>query len=85
MNIPYDIRQKQIDAENIIKKNFYVVDFYDTYTRKTLRELLLSLAPHMLINNPYAFQGISKRRMIKHIKCYITLHQLKCAVKPYII
>lgn len=80
MVIDYDIRSKQRGMERIIKETFYTTDFYKKQTRKTMKEILSVLEPHVIINNPYAFRGMSKKRMMKHIECYILLHNLKCDI-----
>lgn len=64
--------------ENYLKEYFYIRDFYNDFTRPQLREILEKLYPFQANKNKRAFSNMCKKRMVKHIKFYIELHNLKC-------
>lgn len=73
--IPYDIRFKQWDMEKKMKKELKNPNFLNMYTRKTLREVMVTLFPYetMMNRNGRAFCGMTKARMYRHLLGYAIL------------
>lgn len=73
--IPYEIRSKQWDMQRKIKEELKNPNFLDTYTRKTLREVMVVLFPYETMMNQAnrAFMGMTKARMYRHLLGYAIL------------
>lgn len=79
MMLPYELRRQQWEMEIRIREELRNPNFLDMYTRKTLREVMVILFPHVDIENKVgrAFMGMSKARMYRHLKGYAILKRWK--------
>lgn len=73
--VSLDLRMKQWDMERKIKEELKNPDFYNMYTRKTLREVMVALFPYETLCNyeNRAFISMKKMRMYKHLQGYAIL------------
>ena len=73
--ITYENRSKQWKMQRQIKEELKDPNFLDNYTRKTLREVMRTLFPHVTMTNQAdrAFMGMTKMRMYKHLMGYAIL------------
>ena len=60
--------------ENYLGGWFDADSFYNNFTRKELRNMLVMLYPFQAKENPRAFSNMCKNRMIKHIEFYMNIH-----------
>lgn len=73
--ISYEIRAKQWKMQRIIKEELKSPNFLDSYTRKTLCEVMRTLFPYetMINRADRAFMGMTKQRMYRHLLGYAIL------------
>jgi len=79
VNLSYKERFERTTKELKVKGEFLQhsrEEFLALYTRQTLREVMVELFPHIAADNPYgyAFAGMTKNRMYKHILGLAVLH-----------
>lgn len=79
VNLSYKERFERTTKEWKVKGEFLQYsreEFLALYTRKTLREVMVELFPHIAADNPHgcAFAGMTKNRMYKHISGLAVLH-----------
>lgn len=72
MHMSHDIIYQQWNMERRIKKELKNPDFLNSYTRKTLREVMIVLFPHVMPTEK-AFTGMTKARMYRHLLGYAIL------------
>jgi hypothetical protein len=73
MIIPYELTEKRLDTEEKIKKEIGDPHFLDSYTRKTLSEVLRALDPYAVLVDSSAYTGMTKQRMYRHLLGYVVL------------
>ncbi len=75
--IPYELRSKQWAMQRRIKEELKNPNFLDMYTRKTLREVMVTLFPYETMMNRAnrAFMGMTKARMYRHLLGYAILRR----------
>lgn len=73
--ISYELRSKQWEMQRKIKEELKNPCFLDMYTRKTLREVMVTLFPYesMVNRANRAFMGMTKARMYRHLLGYAIL------------
>lgn len=71
----YESILKRRDIERQIREEIKNPNFLKSYTRKTLREVMIVLFPHVTTTNiaNRAFAGMTKARMYRHLQGYAIL------------
>lgn len=63
--------------EDRIREELKNPNFLDGYTRKTLREVMIVLYPHVAKSNRMAFMDMTKNRMYRHLLSRAVLKRWK--------